>query len=856
MKSTQVEDQVREARARLKQARVSLSQAGEEARLYRADEPPPYQPEAAELAQSLTEIGSRYELARRQPCPYGQAAVPGADGIQKLRSYVADWRAGRQVRSLVKAIQPAVAAERQAKAGRAGDEINWTIRELQGAGLHGTEMDHAVEEAERLGGDLRQARDWLFLSGGTPGSRQATKEGTIQAWEALERIEAPLAQHAEQLKRWQTQMQGIGDKLGALQQAIDIAWTRLEEVPRSIDTSDLAGALEEAGDKAQRLARVASSLEVGQLAAFPDSVSPVIDEVNALASEAVEIGQWQEELDDALSHTLLLLNEIAARMLEMTQAFPYPIAWGSYEETLDRLFDEQAQISEVAAKRTRFRLRTDLDKAGVLTTKLQDLSKRVEQVCLHRKALIQLAGRPELGVRPAWYEQAAKTAGLTEEYAAENWPPQLAVRSIVDDAEGLRALGRQRVPASGSQPLPADGLGRLAGQIQDLVTQIEGFQERIAQVERVLAALFVEEQAAREALQSCQQAVQRLVNSLSGARPPLQAGAARQRQELEGLQRDGKRLVEEMEQRSTGQVEQKCGRVDRWVGSCSDAVLAVRNALGTELEQKKTELRREVDGLEGLGSFEQVGPMMEAKRLLAGRRPAAAPPAGRDRGSGVQRVVLVAGEASSLVEERGRCLAALEGVRSDIAEPLRRPRERWEKARQRATARGEEISTWKVAVESAWPPLECSIDRAEALLERARDYEASLGRSDTRSYSQELLGKIAECYEAALDEMEETETRVSQERAQIQEIASQIERWRGQLEVYGRAYPTAAQAIDSRIGEIDAGLGLLKKKWRRTPPSFGEARRSLQATWWDVRHDVEVIGSQPVRVRDIEAMSR
>jgi len=872
-----VEDQIREARARLRRARERMEQVAQEAQAYYAVEPPPYQAEAAELAQCRKEIGSRYEAACRHQAWGGQGSAPGADGIHRLGGFLASWRAGRQVQSLFKLIQPleaeiehggrlletlrkkpVVAAERQAKAGRVSDEINRMIKELKGAGLHGAEMDRAIDEAKRLHGDLNQARDWLFPSAGTPGSRQATKEGTIRAWQALERIEAPLEQRAEQLRQWQKQIQEIRDKLGALEQAIENARARLEEAPQSVDVGDLAAALEQARGEARRLAGVSSSPEVGQLASLPESISHVIDQVNELAAEAVEIGRWLKELDATLGRTLALLKQIAARMLEMTQAFPYPIAWGSYEEKLDRLFDEQAEIGEVAGKRTRYRLRLDLDRAGELYTKLEDLSGQVDEVCRHRTALIQLIGRPELAVRPAWLERAAKLAGQTEGYAAENWPTHLAVRSIMNDAETLRALTRQRVPASAVQPLPADGLGRLVNQIQALVRQIEGFQERLEQVDRILAALLGREQAARQALQVSQQALDRVVDSLRDARPPIQAAAARQRQELEGHQRDGKRLLDELEQRSTGQVEQKCGRVDKWVGSCLNSLSAVRHALGTEIEQKKAELRHEIDGLQGLGGFDRVGPMIEANRLLTGRRPAAALPAGQ--GQAAQRIVLAADEACSLVEERGRSFASLEGIRSDTVEPLRRPREKWEKARQQAAARGEEIGAWKGSVESAWPPLACDIERAEDLLEKARGHEASLGRSETSAYSRELLDKIAVCYEAAIDEMDEAETRVKQERGQIKGIADQIDRWRGQLEAYERAHAgdqAAAQAIESRIDEIDKELGSLRKRWRRTPPSLREAKGALQATWSEVYGDVEIRGSkQVIRVRDIEAMSR
>ena len=874
-----MEERVREARARLRRARERMEQAAQEAQAYRTEEPPPYQPEAAEVAQSVEEMRSRYEAARQHRAWGGQGPASGAGGIRRIEAMLANWRAGRQTQSLAKSIRsleaevehaerlletlrqkPVVAAERQAKAGRVSDEINRAIKELKGAGLHGTEMDRAAGEAQRLHGDLRQARDWLFSGAGAPGSGQATKEGTIRAWQALERIEVPLEQRAAQLKQWQQQIQTIKDRLGTLERAIENAEARLESVPESIDVSDLNAALEQARFEARRLAGVSSSLETGQLASFPQSISPVIDQVNELAAEAVEIGRWLKELDATLGRTLALLKQIAARMQEMTRAFPYPVAWGSVEQKLDRLFDEQAEISEVAGKRTRFRLRLDLDRADELYRKLEDLSRQVDEVCQHRTALIQLVGRPELDMRPAWFERAANLAGQTEGYAAENWPSHLAVRSILDDAKTLRGLRQQRVPASAGQPLPADGLGRLVNQIQALVRQIEGFQERLEQVDRILAALLAEEQAARQALQLSQQALQRLAIPLRDARPPLQAAAARQRQELEGHQRDGRRLVEELEQRGTGQVEQKCGRVDRWVGSCLDSVSAVRQALGTEIEQKKTELRREIDGLKGLGGFDRVGPMMEANRLLEGRRLAATVPAGQGRGSAAQRLVLAADEACSLVEERGRCFVSLEGIRSDIAEPLRRPREKWEKARQQATARREEIGAWKGSVESAWPPLACDIEHAEDLLEKARGYEASLSRSEFSAYSRELLDKIAGCYEAAMSEMDEAETRVKQERREIQGMADRIDRWRGQLEAYGRAHSgdqAAAQAIESRIDAIDRDLGSLRKRWRRTPPSFREAKAELQETWSDVYGDVQVRGSQQViRVRDIEAMSR
>jgi len=207
---------------------------------------------------------------------------------------------------------------------------------------------------------------------------------------------------------------------------------------------------------------------------------------------------------------------------------------------------------------------------------------------------------------------------------------------------------------------------------------------------------------------------------------------------------------------------------------------------------------------------------MEANRLLEGRRLAATVPAGQGRGSAANGLCWQPTKHAAWSRSGGAvCVAG--GIRSDIAEPLRRPRERWEKARQQATARVRRSAHGKVGrVGVAASGVRYRARRGPT--GEARGYEASLSRSEFSAYSRELLDKIAGCSSG--------DVRDGRGRDKGQAGTAGDQGWRTgstagvALEAYGRAHSgdqAAAQAIESRIDAIDRELARCGKDGENTP---------------------------------------
>jgi hypothetical protein len=868
----------------LKGIEKALSRIEREAKRYASTDPKPFGSPARDLHRALAQIQDahshhaqqRRQLLRQIPRPH-RSRFPQSWFSSWFEFYHC-WQLRTEAESLgesTRALQPQVAHAEQLLLGLRGipfavsrrcdgllkvcDEIAQIRKALYGARLHGNTIDKAADDAERLFIGLKDLSAHLYQSTEHLAIKGAIGQSTILAWQTLEEIEEPIRDHSRRFQQWQLQHRRVGQILGVMRTEIDAAQQHLALVPSSLDVRALVARLEQSGIEAKELEDQYLTPTIEIMDVLYNRARQVSATSRDLAKLSDSLRRQLAGLHESLHRNAGLLDRIETKMREAARAQRCPIEWRRYWAKLDHLRRIEESIGPITAHRTPDRLYEQVKMAYQLANEGHRLESSVTEARAHRDELLVLLGRPELATRPMWLIQTEDLHIQASKYAPANWSRECAVSEILNDAKELTKRYQQYVPAHVSQPLPATQLGYRVDGVKKLANDLGVFRNRFQQVVDTLASIQAIEQAARRELETVHQAVNRLINQMKGGMPSLATPLIKHQRKLEKLQDSSHKLMIGLEHRTAGLVIEKARNVDSWADSCHKALWAVLKALQAESQEVEAELRGEVEELQELAPFDRERAMKEATRLLAIERPADLPPTSVAGDSIAAEIAHLVNQMEGILRDRASLYPALEDIRSQIRDRVDDLWETSQEARQEALIKFDELVELKRTSEADWPPLLCSTRQAEGLMGAADRDERQLQNSGgTVSNVLKLLRMLIRSYKNVIDEARAKEKKNKKDWQSLQELLDRIDRWQSQLEAYRAVHredATVSKAVKARLSQIDKTIAKAKRRYRRNPLSYSQAKKVLQEHW-SLAHgdDLPVRGSeQPIRVRDIEA---
>ena len=882
----QFETQSRQVGQALDRAARDLCQIQRAARQYPAGDPEPYGPVAKELDAQCTQIRvgchqcltqHRQLAARRHPAP--------ANLLQRawalLSSEYLHWRQREQeigslaesVHALNDPISQAQASLEQLRtlpleaARRARDLYNLSagmaplVQALQRAGVHGTAFDQATAHAAQLHERLAQLPGWCTLQDDNQVLAQATPASTIQAWRLLDDLEGPIKEQRAALQGWQTLHREIAEGLQALQEALGQARMHRLRVPDSIDVEDRALQLNELEALSTELQARYRAPSAQDLEALHPQIPSAIKSARELDALFESVVRQFERLRQALGKVARLAHETQIEMDALAQATEYPIDWESHRATPVRLYHARDGLGALADRRTPERLAEHVRRADSLIAQGQALLQAVDRARNERTALVHLLAHPELAAQPAWLRQAGQLYAQVNRYGPENWPQELQVSNVLNDAQALDQRRQQWGPASAQAALPASRLGARLQETQELVEELASFEQRLGRIEERLAALQSARQAALQEMRRVDQALGRLLLALTNATPSIGRWTplhGHQRQ-LEKARRTSGDLVAALARPGTERIEAGVRDVDRQMGALQKTLQRLLATLHAACKDQETELRDAVGELQSVASFEQEPAMQQALRQLQVKRPDTPPAPGRGRDATALQIATLVDDAVEALEERERLYLALGALLAQIKNRIEGQRTAATQAREEAQASYEALIELKRESERAWPPLQCDVQLAESLLASVERQEYAL-RNAGRTVSEVtyLLDQIAKGYQSLNDEAQSKIGQNGWQRQDVHTLWDRLGRWQASLASYSRAHqnePNLSSAAHRWSQETAREVSNAQRSYGRSPMTHEQARRMLEDLWARVHdRDLPIRGQgTPLRARDVES---
>ena len=753
--------------------------------------------------------------------------------------------------SLVDRLQdiPSQAARQIEELRQASHASLQIARELDACGVHGDTLDAAVTALKQLQACL-SALPTHSPQDSSSNVEQPEKEDIIAVWRTLKETRRPVGAYLDQLQQWRALRQDIDQGLKRMPRVLKTAAEGLDEMPSSFDSSGLAAELKRIHDQTTALEEASLSLAIQDFADIAERVSRVTEESRQLIQRIENVKHRFERFRQAIGATSALLNQIQSRMNQVAQIRKHPLVWGQYQAELARLRTLETSISVITDQWRLDQIDERTARANQLAQEARTLEDQVDDVLNQRDQLIRVLDQPELSLHPGWLNVAQDLHRqiTTSQLVRTDWPKNLAVSDVLDNAQRLVQRHKQWVPAHIEAPLLSSQISHQLAEVQELLADLATFQRRLQQIANHLRS---------GELETIRQTIERFVGQMRTTKPSLGTKAARHLRSLERLERRGRKLAAQIGSSSTSTIREGAKQIDDWILSCHQSLQALPPALQAEVSKVEADLQNEVAALQNWAPFDREPAMKEAQQLLQVQRPnrpPLPPEASKDRAGQITSLV---NQAHEILQERHSLYIAQGSVGSQIRDRVRDRFDDLEKKRQEAQRRIEELRKLKKGSESAWPPLVCDVQWAEEMLEHIRREEQELhGSSRTVSGAVKRLNALVASYERVVSEVTAKEARLSQERQDLQHLLDQLDGWEGQLKAYrGFHYQdqVITEAIQIRLSEIHRAMRDERRRHNR-PLTYSEARQALQ-TLWAFAHDrdLPLDGGQVIRVRDIEA---
>jgi chromosome segregation ATPase len=732
-----------------------------------------------------------------------------------------------------------------------------TGRELKTQGVHGKPLETALTQVQALKSELLTLPNYFLQGTDAVVMKKASQTDVVTSWRTVETLTHPIETQADKFQRWRSKYQYICRSLDKLQEHIRNAEESLTEASQHINVDDIATALTHVQSDAQTVQVTFPALNIADFEQFSQ-------EVRSLIAQAKEVWQCSEDLRETfarLQRTLhqntTMLEQLRTEMDAMANAKVCPIVWKAYQDELTHLHRLDANTREITDTWTPAKLAGHMSIADKLNQKVLTLFHEIMRLRTEREALVQYLRYPEFAPKPQWLRQAEALSRQIHPYASMNWPKQLAVSKILEDARYLAQQRQQFVPAHINDAVAAQELSARVEATRQLLHSLEIFENRLQHIANTLAFIQQAERNARETLRTIQEHLAPLSRQLKSLKSsPIDRSYPRSpipksKRSLKKLQRDGRRLASKLNRQNRGHIRDKARAVEAWAAACHKVLQDLPSAIQTEIAYIETKLGDEIQGLKKWAPFDNEHVLNTAQRHLARRRPgpASSPPVENP-------LAVLSAQVTNLLQEREDLVNILSNLQSQVRAPLEKSFATLEKLGPEAHKEVNTLKALKNRAQATWPALTCDSQTAENLLDAARKHEERLHRSGrTVTDVHQQLNAAIQQYRTAISEAQTQQKHLRQARNDLQNELNRLARWQGQLKAYQQSHSEDAdirEAVHMRLNEIERAMRRARRR-HNTPLPLSEASRMLQELWTLAHQDLRSPGSgHVIKVREIE----
>jgi DNA repair exonuclease SbcCD ATPase subunit len=753
---------------------------------------------------------------------------------------------------------PSTVARRYQVTLRAAGQMSQLAQDLRAAKLHGPAFDAALGEQTRLLRLLEALPDWCRASASADVLQQANRETTVEVWQTLNDAEASIAHQQTALHGWGRALKQAHAEMRQARRSMVRARRYLAQMPQSIDTIGQTAECDELEHVIESLAAQLDAPSVQVLDSLREHAVAADAFAAGIGHLADETAGLQEVLSREIPETARRLRTLETRMADLAHAATYPVDWGGHSEELARLRAELEEMGPLDRKRSPALLHQHIEGIRRLANAGSDLDSVVSQVFARRREMVDLLRRSGLVGEPAWLARAEDIHHQATRYGSSNWPEGSAVARLADDARQLAVRHRQCAPCRPQDPLAADTLESRARQVEALTRDLGAFQDRLTSIGERLSQVQAVDRCARQQLDTVSQALGTVLGPISSSDPPYDPSVARHLRQLAQLVQQGGSLRASLRGQRARPIEETAARVVAWMKPCQRCLGRLIEAVRCDRSRAVEQLRQEIAALRELAPLDREPAMRRAIALLEIERSYAEPAIARSQVNLEAEIGQRVAALENLLADRQEIHAAIDGLRTQIKEPISAPTSALESARREALARLDALTLVAREAEAAWPPIVCDTRAAEDLLDRAQHEERNLSRSGaTTSGVLTALNNALRFYKDLISEAQLREQRCREERWTLDEMVERLDEWEEQLEAYGRARrddPAIEQAINSRLAQVARVRGREKRRSNEQPVRFEQARRVLE-NLWQLGHgaDIPIEGQEaPISVAEIE----
>ena len=443
--------------------------------------------------------------------------------------------------------------------------------------------------------------------------------------------------------------------------------------------------------------------------------------------------QLCEASDDLRAH----LHGIQADMRAAEGVPEHPLEWGRYQTRWQELSRLAASLGSPSEPRTPPDLVQQATRVREWRARAQQLDADVEEAQALRQRLIAYLERSDLPANPAWLGDVEQLQHQIGRHAPVNWPADLEVQAYAGDARSLAQRVQFWVPARADAPLLAPQLKQQWAEVRGLATEVATFRVRHRRIVVALADIDRKEREMQQMLAQHQRTVQRLIEAMATAQPPLEA-------ELRRAQAGVMAAAQELVQLA-GDVAHSAEPLDAQRRLVQERIQVHHQTLVTfwslarqDVDRYRTALQREVDCLRVVAPFNREPAMIAAQQLL---------------GAGTGEPEADENPEAPL-RERTELYLALEAIRTQIEDPLAESCQAVKDARRDAHRAFENLIHACEAAQTCDDAVPCDLTAVRHMLDAAADGERRLrDAGPTVRAVQAALGRLARQYQDARREV-------------------------------------------------------------------------------------------------------
>jgi hypothetical protein len=573
------------------------------------------------------------------------------------------------------------------------------------------------------------------------------------------------------------------------------------------------------GDQASVLAE-ADKETISQVHKILSQARPGVEE---LMSKAKSWEAQSSALKAAISELVTGFRDLSPDLSELESNPINPLEWDQSRQVLAGLRVQIEGITTPNRTRTIEQLSSDLETAGELSIRLNQLAAHCSQVKSQYQELLELIDIPEIRQGEAWIRQAQKTVEQMQEYSPENWDRSDAVDRLADDLKLLTERHRAVGLSDPSAPVLETRLPQLLEQTYTLSNLHQSLRRRVTSVQARHGEIKAAERDSREKL-SAVRAYLNQAASLAASNPYLSKTATT---EIKQLRENVEQMIAEFDQPEEGNVNKKAQKSDALVKKAEGATARWLELITKNLNEKvaaldkKTSLLRDIAHIDDPAVVESLKILSQVSMMDVSQR-------GADRSLTLSETI---SEMKKRNEEWQLSIAASRAL-EDIQGPVL---DRYAQAEQHRSQASEWLNRAVTLIPErrGWPAttqlltserqqFDTLDDQWQALKDKpikAIDLVSTL--SDLGSKYQALAGKLKQTVETA----QQDQNRIKELEARF---AESCQLWQYQMQEYSDNL-LIRESISKLLQDAEKELESIRQRYQREALPYHQVLQQLRS---------------------------